>query len=116
LSALGLFITLACIPADTHSFVPEEELRSLVELRRLETSVLELVSSRRFGPQLFLVDPVRFLREAGWSVAETLESELAEKRAESPEPGRYERVEEGVDPLCEIDVKFTRLGVPEDFE
>jgi hypothetical protein len=81
-----------------------------------ERELIELAADRPFGTQLFILDPVRFLREEGWPVSQSLAAELARRRRTHPEPGRYERIAAGKDPVCRVDLALRKLAIPERME
>jgi hypothetical protein len=91
-----------------------QELRTLGDIASHEPALLELVAADRFGAQLFLCDPVRFLRERGWPVNQALAGDLARWRKSEPERGRYERIAQGKDPLCSVDLSLRRLAIPKE--
>ncbi|PZR92101.1 MAG: hypothetical protein DLM67_15390 [Candidatus Nephthysia bennettiae] len=81
---------------------------------RQQLLVLELVAADRFGAQLFLCDPIRFLRERGWPVNQALAADVEGRRKSVPERGRYERIAQGKDPLCSVDLNVRRLAIPKE--
>jgi hypothetical protein len=91
-----------------------QELRTLGDMASHEPALLELVAADRFGAQLFLCDPVRFLRERGWPVNEALAADLQRRRRSEPDRGRYERIAQGKDSLCRVDLNVRRLAIPKE--
>jgi hypothetical protein len=91
-----------------------QELRTLADMSNHEPALLELVAADRFGAQLFLCDPVRFLRERGWPVNHELAADLEGRRKSEVERGRYERIAQGKDPVCSVDLNVRRLAIPKE--
>ena len=71
------------------------------DLRDAEELVLAAVRKHRFGAQLFIVDPARFLREAGFVVAKVFAAQLAAMPGVRVNPANaYDEVRAGRHLLC----------------
>lgn len=83
------------------------------DLRAAEKSVLEAVRTHRFGAQLFLVNPAKFLRESGFIVGELFAAELQDLPGVKVNPaGAYAAIAAGQHPICEQSISIARLGLP----
>ncbi|SRR6266487_383280 len=83
------------------------------DLRGAEKAVLEAVRAHRYGAQLFLVDPAKFLREAGFSVGEQFASHLLALPGVRVNPASaYQEIQEGRHPLCRQSIAISSLGLP----
>lgn len=89
------------------------KISSWRDLRAHEASILAAVSKARFGAQLFLVDPVRFLRESGCVVGEVFARELDALPAVQVAPaGTYDAIVAGDHPSCQQAIRISGLGLP----
>jgi hypothetical protein len=83
------------------------------DLRNAEELVLAAVRKHRFGAQLFIVDPARFLREAGFGVAELFAAQLAAMPGVRVNPvNAYDEVRAGRHLLCRQSIAISSLGLP----
>jgi hypothetical protein len=78
-----------------------------------EKLVLEAVRAHPHGAQRFLVDPARFLQEAGFVLSSAFAAQLAALPGVRVNPGHaYEEVMAGRHPLCRQPITITSLGLP----
>ena len=90
-------------------------LSSLADLAAKETSILATVDAVPHGSLLFITDPVRFLREQGYEVAETLREQLPERaRGSAQTTAEYEQILAGTAEACQYDVRIRSLGIPKE--
>jgi hypothetical protein len=90
-----------------------EVINSWADLRAAEPSVLAKVGEHRFGAQLFLVNPVRFLRESGFGVGEKFAAQLLALPGVRANPVRaYDEIAAGRHPLCQQSLAISSLGLP----
>lgn len=90
-----------------------EAIDSWRALRIAEETVLAAVREHKYGAQLFLVDPPRFLKEAGFSVGESFAADLRALPGVRVNPvGAYDLIAKGRHPMCQMSIKITRLGLP----
>jgi hypothetical protein len=83
------------------------------ELSDAEKAILAAVKARPYGAQRFLVDPVRFLREAGFKVSVPFAAQLNALPGVRANPvGAYDEVLAGRHPLCRQPITITSLGLP----
>jgi hypothetical protein len=83
------------------------------DLRAAEELVLAAVREHPFGAQLFIVDPARFLREAGFGVAELFAAQLRAMPGIRVNPvNTYDDVRAGRHPLCRQSIAISTLGLP----
>jgi hypothetical protein len=83
------------------------------DLRAAEKQVLEAIGAARFGAQRFLADPVRFLREAGFTVAPAFAKELHELPGVRANPRHaYDEITAGRHPICRRTIRISGLGLP----
>lgn len=83
------------------------------DLRDAEELVLAAVREHRYGAQLFIVDPARFLREAGFGVAELFAAQLRAMPGVRVNPvNAYDEVLAGRHPLCRHSIAISTLGLP----
>jgi hypothetical protein len=83
------------------------------QLSAAEKAILEAVKTRPYGVQRFLVDPARFLREAGFEVSAPFAAELNALPGVQANPERaYDEVVAGRHPLCRQPITITSLGLP----
>jgi hypothetical protein len=93
--------------------VMPETLDSWQDLRAAEKSVLDAVRAHRFGAQLFLVNPAKFLRESGFSVGELFVTELQDLPGVKVNPaGAYAAIAAGHHPMCKQSISIATLGLP----
>ena len=89
------------------------EIGSWLDLRNAEETVLAAVREHRYGAQLFLVDPPRFLGEAGFSVGGAFAADLRALPGVRANPaGAYDLIARGRHPLCRMSIRITTLGLP----
>jgi hypothetical protein len=90
-----------------------EVIGSWRDLRNAEERVLAAVREHRYGAHLFLVDPPRFLGEAGFSVTEAFTADIRALPGIRPNLFRaYELVAAGQHPICRTSITITKLGLP----
>jgi hypothetical protein len=83
------------------------------DLSAAEPEVLAAVRAHRFGAQLFLVDPVKFLRESGFSVGEPFATQLKALPGVRLNPASaYAEILAGRHPLCRQSIVISALGLP----
>jgi hypothetical protein len=83
------------------------------DLSTAEPEVLAAVRAHRFGAQLFLVDPVKFLRESGFSVGESFATQLKALPGVRVNPATaYAEILAGRHPLCRQSIAISALGLP----
>jgi hypothetical protein len=91
---------------------PIEPLASLKELAKYEDQVLDAIAGTPHGALLFLSDPARFLREAGFDVSEGLQAELNDLPGlQENSPGRYEDIRAGKGRAATWRVQIKSLGL-----
>lgn len=89
------------------------EIGSWRDLRNAEEAVLAAVREHRYGAQLFLVDPPRFLSEAGFSVGGAFAADLRALPGVRGNPvGAYDLITKGRHPICRMSIRITTLGLP----
>lgn len=92
-------------------------IASLSDLRTAEKLVLTAIGQHKFGAQLFLADPVRFLTGAGFAVGEVFAAQLRALPGVRTNPlDAYELILAGRHPLCQTPIVITALGIPADLE
>jgi hypothetical protein len=90
-----------------------ETINSWQELRAAENSVLAAVRAHRFGAQLFLVNPLKFLRESGFIVGEYFATQLQDLPGVRLNPaGAYDAIAADRHPICKQSITITTLGLP----
>jgi|SRR5450755_838841 len=83
------------------------------ELSGAEKAILAAVKVAPYGAQRFLVDPARFLREAGFEVSGPFAAQLQGLPGVRANPvGAYDEVLGGRHPLCRQPITITSLGLP----
>ena len=83
------------------------------ELRAAEKQVLAAIGAARFGAQQFLADPVRFLRESGFTVGPAFARELHELPGVRANPRQaYDEITAGRHPICRRTIRISSLGLP----
>ena len=83
------------------------------ELSGAEKAILAAVKARPYGVQRFLVDPARFLREAGFAVSVPFAAELDGLPGVRANPtSAYDEILAGRHPLCRQPITITSLGLP----
>jgi hypothetical protein len=96
-------------------------LGSLTDLNRAEAQVLDVINRETRGGEMFLVDPIRFLREHGFDVGPALEADLKAKLPLDKLPSHlYEDIRagkasvvKGVGPKLTIkSIRIESLGFP----
>lgn len=71
-------------------------LETLQDLHRAEADILEIIAREPRGGEMFLVDPLRFLREHGFAASAALEAELKKHlRVERLPSHLYDEVKAG---------------------
>jgi len=89
-----------------------EQVDSLKELGRYEDQVLDAIARTPHGALLFLADPARFLREAGFDVGRGLQAELESLPGiKQNAPGRYDDVAAGKGRAATWQVQISSLGL-----
>jgi hypothetical protein len=82
-------------------------------LSAAEKAILAVVKARPYGAQRFLVDPARFLREAGFEVSGPFAAQLNALPGVRANPASaYDEVLAGRHPLCRQPITITSLGLP----
>jgi hypothetical protein len=89
-----------------------EQLDSLEELAKYEDEVLDAIGVTPHGALLFLSDPARFLREAGFVVGDGLQAELdGFPGLRESSPGSYEDIRAGKGRAATWRVQIKSLGL-----
>jgi hypothetical protein len=85
---------------------------SLKELSKYEDHVLDAIARTPHGALLFLSDPARFLKEAGFVVGKDLLTELSDLPGlKESSPGGYEDVRSGKGRAATWRVQIRSLGL-----
>jgi hypothetical protein len=87
----------------------------LTDLRANEPAILSAIARAPWGPQRFLADPTRFLREEDFAVSDTLAESLRRAHVAPPTlpAAAYEEIRAGRHPWCRSTVAITNLAIPE---